>query len=299
MNYQLSGIPYWSQDIGGFYRPGDDQYTSQDYRDMLVRWFQFGVFTPIYRVHGCGSHTEVWNYGEEVMTMLNNTNNLRYRFFPYIYSGFHRVETEDWTMQRALSMDFRGVDDVADEFMWGSSLLVAPVVTQADSLARSRTVILPKTRGDWVDFWTGVHVASGIVDAAAPLERLPLFVRAGSVLVLQPFVQHTGERPAELEVRIYPGTDGSFTLYEDDGKSRGYQVGEASNIEFTYHDAVSTLTVGKRRGSFGGMLQERPLRVVLVREGKGNGLEPEVTPDSVVTYIGDELTITLKQAVFI
>lgn len=298
MNYQLSGIPYWSQDIGGFYRP-HDQYTSQDFKEMLVRWFQFGVFTPIYRVHGCGSQTEIWNYGEDVMTLLNNTNNLRYRFFPYIYSGFHRVETQGFTMQRALPMDFRGVADIADEFMWGSSLLVAPVVTEADNLARSRTVILPETKGDWMDFWTGAHVASGTVKAAAPIDRLPLFVRAGSVLALQPFVQHTGERPAELEVRVYPGTDGSFTLFEDDGKSRGYQAGKASTIEFTYHDAASTLVVGQRRGSFNGMLEERTLRVVLVREGKGNGLEPEVTPDSVVVYTGDEMIITLQQVAFV
>merc|ERR1719443_1370306 len=183
-------------------------------------------------------------------------------------------------------MDFRGVDNIADEFMWGSSLLVAPIVTQADNLARSRTVVLPKTSGDWVDFWTGARVASGTIEAAAPIEHSPLYVRAGSVLALGPYIQHTGERPAELEVRIYSGADGSFTLHEDDGKSRGYQAGQASTIEFTYNDGASTLVVGKRSGSFEGMLQERPLKIVLVREGKGSGLEPEASPDRVVTYTG-------------
>jgi len=298
LNYQLSGMPYWSQDLGGFRRPAD-QYTSQDYKDMLVRWFQFGVFTPIYRVHGGRSHTELWQYGDDVLARLNSTNNLRYRFLPYTYSGFHRVEAESYTMQRALPMEFEGVASVADEFMWGSSLLVAPIVTQADNLARNRAVILPKVAGDWINFWTGASVASGTLQADAPIEHSPLFVRAGSVLPLGPYVQHTAEKPAELEVRIYPGADGSFSLYEDDGKSRDYQAGAASVIDFTYTEGTSTLFVAERKGSFKGMLQERPLKIVVVREGKGHGLEPETSPDQAVVYKGAKLSISLKQAAYV
>lgn len=293
LNYQLSGMPYWSEDIGGYFRPANE-VTSADYKDLLVRWFQFGVFTPIYRVHGRHAH-HLWEFGDEVLSILNSTNNLRYRLLPYTYSGFHRVEVEGFTMQRALVLDFDGMDDIADEFMWGPAFLVAPIVTQTDSAALCREVTLPEVPGGWVDFWTGARVASGRSQAAAPVEHSPIFVRPGSVVPLGPYLQHTAERPADpLEVRVFAGADGRFTLFEDDGKSRKYQSGASSTIEFVYDDATSTLTVGDRSGSFDGMLRSRTLQIVAVRPGHGTGLEPASSPDQTVTYTGSKLSIRLN-----
>lgn len=298
LNYALSGMPYWSEDIGGFFRPSD-QYTSADYHGLLCRWFQFGAFTPLYRVHGGGSHTEMWNYGDEVMGILNNTNNLRYRFLPYTYSGFHRVEAEGYTMQRHLVLDF-GTEhaNAADAFMWGDAVLVAPIVTQADNLAGSRDVALPLLGSSggaarWYDFWSG-ETTAGTVRAAAPIEQSPLFVRPGSVLPLGPLRQWSGDSPGgPLEVRVYAGADGDFTLYEDDGASRDYQSGGSSTIAFAWDNAARTLTIGARQGTFAGMVASRTFTVVAVAEGRGTGLATEAEPDATITYTGAATTVKL------
>ena len=300
INYQMSGIPYWSEDIGGFFRP-HDQYTSADYHDMLVRWFQFGAFTPLYRVHGGGSNTEPWNYGPAVEGLVNATHNLRYRLLPYTYSGFHRVEEEGYTMQRGLAFDFadasnRAVRSVADAFMYGDALLVAPVVDSGDNAAKARDVLLPQ-RGaadsGWVNFWTGDHLPGGGAPyrVAAPLDQSPpLFARAGSLVVMGPFLQHVFEKNADpLEVRVYRGGDAAFTLFEDEGRSRAYQRGAYSRIRFSWTESSKKLALAAREGSgFPGMLQNRTLRVVCVSPGKGTGLGIAGDADvTVMHYSGD------------
>ena len=229
LNYQLSGIPYWSEDIGGFFRPSD-QYSSASYQDLLVRWFQYGVFTPIFRVHGGGSNTELWNYGAETQALIvDSAIHFRYRLLPYIYSGFHRVEAEGWTMQRGLALDFTG-DAVAlgitDQFMWGPSLLVAPLVSPLDPGrgCSPRSAYLPAVSSPgWTDFYSGETLSSSqgsARDLCVPLNETALFVRPGSILPLGPFLQYTGEKPADpLEIRVYRGPATTFELYEDDGES--------------------------------------------------------------------------------
>jgi alpha-D-xyloside xylohydrolase len=287
--------------MGGFFRPSD-QYTSLDYHNLLVRWFQFGSFTPLYRVHGGGSNTEIWNYGPTVEQLLNATNNLRYRLLPYTYTGFARCAMEGYTMQRAMVMDY-GIDFsmVTDQFMWGDNVLVAPVVTRADNNALSRNVVFPDlNRGDWIDFWTGetINVAtsgSRSLNVSAPIEASPLFIKSGTVLTLGPMKQYVSEKPQDpLEIRIYSGSDGLFTLYEDDGTSRDYMDTKAyTNIEFHWNDAESTLTIGDIDGSFDGMLQTRTFEIVLVKRGHGAGLQPETAPDKVVTYIGAKMDVKI------
>jgi alpha-D-xyloside xylohydrolase len=302
LNYGCSGMPYWSEDIGGFFRP-KDQYTSTDYHDLLVRWFQFGAFTPIYRVHGGGSNTELWNYGPGVESRTNATNNLRYRLLPYTYSGFYRVEMEGYSMQRAMALDFASdpaVLELGDQFMWGPSLLVAPVVTAVDNANHSRQVYLPRTPNGWVQFWSGLNQsnqsnAGGWVTAAAPIEETPLFVRAGSVLLMGPLVQNTKAPVDPTEVRVY-GADAEFALFEDDGTSQDYRsngfIG-MSTIIFTYSASAGTLTIGARKGSFDGMLVKRTFDVVFVRSGHGVGLMPTVPPDHSVPYNGTAVVVTI------
>lgn len=300
INFQLSGMPYWSQDIGGFFRP-KGQYESSEYQELLVRWFQFGALTPIFRVHGAGSNTELWNYREETMRAINTSAlALRYRLLPYTYSGYARVEKEGYTMQRALAMDFpadREAWSVADEFMWGDALLSTPLHTPAAAAAAaSRAAYLP-TAAAWVNFQTGAPQEAGHVQVSFPLDEAPLFVRAGSLLVLGPLRQHAADgREDPLEVRVYPGADASFRLFEDDGVSQAYKQGQAATVDFAWNDSRSELTIGARQGSFPGMPQLRTLHVVRVSHGHGAGVAPVDVPDKVARYDGKAVVVDLGPA---
>jgi len=290
INFGLSGMPYWSEDIGGFFRPGD-QYTSPDYHNLLTRWFQFGAFTPIFRVHGGGTNTEYWNFGPEVEKNVLAVCNLRYRLLPYIYSLAYKVATDGYTMQRGLVFDFPHDDEVApinDEFTFGPSLLVAPVVQNVTQ----RDIYLPK-QTQWIDFWTGNKVANGWAQRDAPIETVPLYVPAGAILPMGPFLQYSSERPADpLEIRLYAGGDGAtFEIYEDDGQTRGNDVGEWSSFRLDW-DGAATLNVSDRTGSFPGMLTNRTFNVVLVQPGQGGGLQP-ATVFQTVHYNGDKLTVNV------
>jgi len=288
-------MPYWSEDIGGFFRP-KGQYTSADYRELLTRWFQFGAFTPIFRVHGAGTTTELWNYGEDTMKTINaSAVSLRYRLLPYIYSGFARVDSEGYTMLRGLAMDFgddRRTWNIPDEFMWGDAFLVTPIYTPMNPgiLVTTRRAYLPPA-ASWVNFHTGEAQAAGEVDVAFALHEAPVFVRAGSIVVMGPLLQHTDARPPEpLEVRVYPGASAEFTLFEDDGVSTAYRSGKASTIRFTWDDVGQVLTVGERQGCFPGMLESRSLHVTCVAPGHGVGAAP-AAPDHTVRYTGTEVAV--------
>jgi len=297
LNYQMAGIPYWSEDIGGFFRP-KDQYKSLAYHDLLIRWFQFGAFTPIFRVHGAGTATELWNFGESTMKVINvSAIGLRYRLLPYTYSGFARVEFASYTMQRALVMDFpqdRRTWSVADEFMWGDAFLVAPLLAPADpdSWATTRGAYLP-VAASWVNFHTGAGQASGEAEVTFKLDEAPVFVRAGSVVPLGPLRQHVQDgAPDPLEVRVYPGADARFSLFEDDGTSRDYQRGLVAAVDFVWDDEKSELSIGARQGSFPGMLENRTFHVVRVAPGRGCGVGPGA-PDAVVRYSGQAVLLRL------
>ena len=291
LNYSMSGLPYWTTDIGGF-QGGDPN--DPLYQEVYVRWYQYGAFCPIFRTHGARKANELWSYGPRAQQILTSYDKLRYRLLPYIYSLAWKVTSDGYTPMRALVMDFaadRYALDIADQFMFGPAILVNPVTAAG---ATSRSVYLP-TGASWYDFWTGASLKGGqTVSAVAPLETMPLYVRAGSIIPMGPELQYTSERPADpIELRIYRGADGAFTLYEDDGESYGYEKGEHSTITFTWADGTQTLSIAARTGSFSNMPRERTFNVVLVGKDHGVGESITATPDKSVRYDGTARSIRL------
>jgi alpha-D-xyloside xylohydrolase len=293
LNLALSGIPYWTTDIGGFIG-GNPNPNSPAFRELFVRWFQYGTFCPIFRVHGTRTtnENELWAYGAEAQTILTSFDRLRYRLMPYIYSLAWKVTNDGYTPMRPLVMDFQ--DDVraqntGDEFLYGPSILVSPV-TEAGATARR--VYLPKA--EWYDFWTGGKTNGGrAVDAPAPLDRMPLYVRAGSILPLGPDMEWSTQKPADpIELRVYPGADGDFTLYEDENDSYRYEKGVYATIPIHWNDHARKLTIGKREGAFPGMLKDRTFHVVFVSGGHGAGPAVALQADKVLRYSGAPVTAT-------
>lgn len=287
LNYCLSGLPWWCTDIGGFFSGSPD---SEGYRELFVRWFQWGVFCPIFRVHGTYFPKEPWRFGPEVERILVDYVRLRYRLLPYIYSLAWKVHSEGYTMMRHLAMDFpedRGALDADDEFMFGPFLLVAPVTTPS---TYEREVYLPQ--GLWYDFWTGKLYGGGrYVKVPSPLEKIPVFVKAGAIIPLAPpTVNSTMEKIDELEVRVYPGADGKFVLYDDDGETYDYEKGVYALIPVEWHEADCTLICGDKQGLY--ELPELKLNIVAVEEGKGTGLEVSKADISAV-YSGKRLELKL------
>jgi alpha-D-xyloside xylohydrolase len=292
LNYALSGMPYWTTDIGGFISGGN--LNDPKFRELFVRWFQFGAFSPIFRVHGTRSpdENELWSYGPEAEKILVDFDTLRYRLMPYIYSQAWKVTSAHGTIMRPLVMDWRTdveAQNTGDEYLFGPSLLVSPVYTQG---ATSRAVYLPPAL--WYDFWTGdrVNGAQRIV-AEAPLARLPLYVRAGSLLALGPPMEWSTEKPADpIELRIYPGADGDFTLYEDDNDGYDYTRGAHATLLMHWDDAAKTLSLGERQGSFPSMLARRTFHIVVVGHDHGVGIAPSPAADRTLTYDGSRLSVS-------
>jgi len=291
LNFALSGIPYWTTDIGGFVFGSP---TDPAFRELFVRWFQFGTFNPILRVHGTRNpdENELWSYGPDAQKILVNFDRLRYRLLPYIYSLAWKTTSESYTPMRPLVMDFRTdvrAQNTWDEFMYGPSFLVSPVTEPG---ATSRRVYLPKAK--WYDFWNGIVVdGEREVTGEAPLDRLPLYVRAGSILPLGPELEWSTEKAADpIEVRVYRGSDGTFTMYEDENDTYNYEKGAYATIPLRWDDAKGILTIGDRQGQFPGMLASRTFRVVFVGENHGVGIAPSDTADKVVTYSGKQVTVT-------
>ena len=291
LNFCLTGVPYWTTDCAGFWRPAD-QYTSPDYNELLARWFEWSTFCPIQRVHGGNTATEVWNFLPATQKIITDYDDLRHRLLPYIYSVAWQVTHDGDTMMRALAMDFRSDPRalaVSDEYLFGPALLVAPVTT---ALATNKTVYLP-AGASWVDFWNGgQHAGGNTVQTPAPLERIPLFVRAGSILPIGPLVQYAGQKPADpLELRVYRGADGEFTLYEDEGDNYDYERGAYATIPFVWSEAKQTLVIGRREGKFPGMLKAREFDLVFVRPGHGVGGAATPAPDVKIHYTGRAITV--------
>jgi len=277
LNVSLTGQPYWTTDCAGFFRPAD-QYRSADFNELLVRWFQWSTFCPILRVHGYKTETEMWKWLPDTQKHLLAYDRLRYRLLPYNYSVAARVTFQGDTFMRALGMDFPQDPkawNVGDEYLFGPAFLVTPVT---QSRATSREVYLP-AGARWVDFWAGRAQEGGqTITVEAPLAQLPLLVRAGSIVPLGPDVQYANEKPADpIELRVYPGADGTFTLYEDEGDGYGYEKRRHATIPFTWNDRARTLTIGARQGEFPGMLKTRTFRIVLVAPGAGTGIETATT----------------------
>jgi alpha-D-xyloside xylohydrolase len=294
LNYSLSGLPYWTTDVGGFV---DGDPDDPAYRELFVRWFEFGTFCPIFRVHGTRktNQNELWSYGSDAQRILTSLDRLRYRLMPYIYSIAWMTTQDAYTPMRALAMDFR--DDTRalntpDQFMFGPALMVSPVTEPSTD---SRRVYLPHAR--WYDFWTGRAVDGGrAIAVAAPLDRIPLFVRAGSIVPMGPDVQFAAEKaPDPIELRVYRGADGHFTIYEDDGTTYDYENGAYATIPIAWDEARKMLTIGKRQGAFPGMLSQRTFRVVFVSEQHGVGVGATTNADRVVKYSGDGVRVAEPQ----
>lgn len=302
LNFSMSGIPWWTMDIGGFsvesrfHNPSPADL--EEWRELLTRWHQYGAFVPLFRSHGEFPYREIYNTAPEshpAYKSMASYNNLRYRLMPYIYSLAGHAWLYDYTIMRGLTMDFSldtAVFDIADQYMFGPSLMVNPVTKYK---ARSRKVYLPAKYG-WYDIRTGRHFKGGMVtEADAPYEWMPLFVREGSVIPTGPELQYANEKSADpLTLWVYTGADGSFALYEDEGDNLNYEDGARTLIPFTWNEAERTLTIGPREGEFQGMLRDRTVNVIVVSKDRPVALDFGREPDLTVTYNGEELKLELK-----
>jgi alpha-D-xyloside xylohydrolase len=294
LNYTITGFPYWTTDIGGFFRPGQSQYSSEKYHELLIRWFQWGAFNPIFRVHGYQSETEPWKFGEKVEESIRKILNLRYALLPYIYSEAWKITSQGSTLMRPLVMDFREDKNALlqpHEFMFGKSFLVAPVVQAGTKVWN---VYLPESN-DWYDFWTGQKFEGGqFIKKEAPIDVIPLFVKAGTILPIGPEVQYATEKKWDnLEIRIYEGADGEFTLYEDEGDNYNYEKGMFSKIKFKWDNTNKILTIGERKGEFPNMLTSCTFHIVKVTIDHGIGIEIMDVADKTIKYNEEETKIIL------
>ncbi len=301
-NLSVSGIPYWNSDTGAFFIGGyNGGVSNANWRALYTRWTQFSCFCPMMRFHGDQTPREIWQFGsqDDVQGDYNNILRyirLRYRLLPYLYSTAHQVVANDETFMRAMPVAFEDdaqCIDVIDQYMLGRTFLVAPVVTEG---VAGRNVYLPDN-GPWYDFWTGKrHQGGKKVYRQTPQDIMPLYIPAGSILPFGPEVQYSSEKSwDDLEIRVYAGADGHFTLYEDELDGYGYQQGACSEIPFTWDEATQRLTIGDRKGDFPGMLQQRTFRIVRVSSKKGIGDKPSTIIDQTVTYNGNAITLDLTE----
>lgn len=299
LNYSACGIPSWNSDIGGFFN-GAYQGAGQDtYKELYCRWIQFGAFCTIMRSHGSGADRAVYQFGKEgesYYDIIARYIKLRYALLPYIYTTDRQVYNDGYSFMRAMGIAYpadAASHALKDQFMFGRDLLVAPVVK---SQAESRNLYLPQGDG-WTDFWTGEQLDGGQeVNRDVNLALMPIYVRQGSILPWGPDVQYSSQSNWDnLEIRIYPGADGLFTLYEDERDNYNYEKGQFSEIPFTWDDASRTLTIGARRGSFAGMLDKRTFRIVLVDPSNnlGLGIRQSVRFSKEVAYDGSEVSVKI------
>jgi alpha-D-xyloside xylohydrolase len=296
LGFCVSGVPYWTMDAGGFSVPGRfaSRYpTAADFEEwceLNTRWFEFATFCPLLRSHGEYPFREMWQYGGDKSPAYQaqlKFDRLRYALLPYLYSLAGSVTQDDYTLMRPLVMDFRAdarSHRVGDEYMFGPAFLVSPVT---EYQSRSRPVYLPPSAG-WYDFWSGAAWDGGqTLVAAAPYDAIPIFVRAGSIIPLGPPLQYTTEKPADpITLLVYAGADADFTLYEDEGTNYNYEHGAFAQIPIHWNDASKTLMIGKRQGSFDGMLADRTFNIVLVSKSKPVGFPLTIAPDRTVQFSG-------------
>jgi alpha-D-xyloside xylohydrolase len=291
LNFTITGFPYWTTDIGGFFRPGKSQYTDEKYHELLTRWYQWGALNPIFRIHGYQSETEPWKYGQQVEDNMRKMLNLRYRLLPYIYSEAWQITKNGSTLMRPLVMDFNEDKTALNqpyEYMFGKAILVAPIT---EPNVNEWNVYLPKSAA-WYDFWSGKHFNGGqTIKSAAPLDKIPLFVKAGSIIPMGKFVQYAGQKTADtLEIRIYKGTDGRFDLYEDEGDNYSYEKGNYTIVPFKWEEERKILTIGERQGNYTNCLKKRILNIVFVSESEGVDIKYS-TLEKQVSYNGKKIVI--------
>jgi alpha-D-xyloside xylohydrolase len=299
LNFSLSGIPYWNTDTGGFFgnrSAGNGDPANPQYQELFARWFQFSAFCPMFRVHGSYGlrpGKEIWRFDEKTQGIMRNYLDLRYRLLPYIYSVAWQVTSNGATFMRPLVLDFPKENEalnIGGQYLFGPSIMVTPVTTAG---AATQSVYVPGSGAPWFDFWTGKTAAAGHrLEAAAPIQTLPLFIRPGSIVPMGPFLQYSSEKPADpIELRIYRGSDGQFTLYEDEGDNYSYEKQRFARIPISWNEARRTLQFGRRVGEFPGMLKERTFNIIWVSENHGAGIPITEKPDAVVHYRGNAVSI--------
>jgi alpha-D-xyloside xylohydrolase len=308
LNFSLSAIPYWNSDIGGFFLTNfRKKLDDAEYRELYARWIQFGAFCPMMRSHGADAPREIYQFGKKgdrIYDAIEKYINLRYSLLPYIYSASWDITANQSSMMRALMMDFasdKQALDINNEYMFGKAILACPVTTamysketrEDFSTIKSEKVYLPKGV-DWIDFWTGEKLSGGQeVSKETPIDIIPLFIKAGSIIPVGPKVQYALEKKWDnLEIRVYEGANGEFTLYEDENDNYNYEKGIYSTITFNWNNTKKELTINDRNGSFPGMLAERKFNIILVGKNKGIGMEQDKQGMEIV-YSGKKVTIHL------
>ena len=319
LNFTLCGIPYWNTDLGGFFGwEYNNDCTNVAYQELHARWFQWGCFMPLMRNH-CSSPmmNEIWRFGKEgdwAYDAQKRFIDLRYRLLPYIYSLTGAVTHENGTIMRPLVMDFatdRKAILLDNEYMFGKNILVCPVtqplytkkvegnkgVATVANIAKASSpvqVYLPKG-SKWIDFWTNEMIEGGReISRECPISIMPLYIKAGSILPLGPKVQYTSEKKwNDLDICIYPGANGEFTLYEDEFDNYDYEKGAFTSIRFTWDDANRTLTISDRNGSYPGMLKNRKFNLTVMKPGKQNAETVTIKADKKVSYSGKRMSIKL------
>lgn len=273
LNFTMAGVPYWTHDIGGFFRDSkslnpiyESQYTNPEYIELLTRWFQFGTFSPIFRIHGYVSETEIWRYGKEFENTARKFIDLRYQLMPYIYSEARKVSNEGTLMMAPLVYQYpndKNTWNIKDQLFFGESLMVGFVTEYKQ---REKEIYLPQ--GNWFNFWTNEKIEGGKeIKVKASLNETPLFVKAGSILPMGPKLQYATEVVDEpLQINIYPGEDAEYVLYLDDNESYDYEKGEYSEIVFSYSEKENSLTVKKGNGNYLDF-SETPQEFLIYRVG--------------------------------
>jgi alpha-D-xyloside xylohydrolase len=264
----------------------------------MTRWYQFGAFCPLFRVHGQYPYREIFNTAPEEHPAYQSMlyyDKLRYRLLPYIYSLAGMAYHNDYTIMRGLVMDFAkdtAVNNIGDQYMFGPSLLINPVYTY---MARRKEIYLPEGQG-WYDFYSGKYTPGGHrINADAPYERMPVYVREGSVIPFGPALQYTDEKPTDsISLFIYTGKDAYFSLYEDENTNYNYEKGAFANIPFHYDEQLKTLTIDDRTGSFKGMLKKKVFRIITVDKEHPVAPDPDQASARVVLYKGEKINISLR-----
>jgi alpha-D-xyloside xylohydrolase len=301
LNFCLSGIPYWTTDVGGFAveprymdAKGEDL---DEWMELMTRWFQFAAFCPLFRVHGEYPYREIFYVAptdHPAYQSMLYYDKLRYRLIPYIYSLTGMVTHRDYTIMRALVMDF-GYDEkvlnIGDQYMFGPSLLINPIT---EYKLRKRAVYLPDGIG-WYELKSGKYFTGGqTIIASAPYTDIPIFVKEGSIIPFGPEIQYSTEKPADpLILFVYTGKDANFELYEDENVNYNYEKGEFSIIPFKYDEKTNTFTVGKRQGEFPGMLKERTIHVIRVSKDKNVKMDFNIKGDEILKYDGSEKSVKM------
>jgi alpha-D-xyloside xylohydrolase len=304
LNFCLAGIPYWTTDIGGHimsfkYLGNNAPEVKEEWRELMIRWFQYGTFCPIFRNHAAYPN-EMYHIAppeHKAYQAMMKFAKLRYRLMPYIYSLAAKVTFDNYTIMRGLVFDFQDdpkVYDIGDQFMFGPSVLINPVT---DYQVTQRTLYLPRNNGGWYDMWSGKYFpGEQTVQANTPYDEIPIFIQAGSIIPFGPEIQYTSEKPADpILLYLYSGADGEFNLYEDEEINFNYTSGVYSIIQISYHDTDKTLTIHKRKGEFPGMRKKRTFNVVFISKDSPAKLDFDTRTFKSISYDGEEKTVNLTE----